>query len=139
MRGLVHPDNVSNIARARSASPRSRERANVSSALRCWSPAVRSFGGPRSVKQFGRGVRVIHNRNHEEFRVTPCRAALGFLAQTEVAPDFGSCRLSTEGSTWLTWTARFSSKSMTRSKASTLASAERSGCRGIVTSLIETR
>ena len=40
MRGLVHPDNVSNIARARSASPRSREWANVSSALRCWSPAV---------------------------------------------------------------------------------------------------
>ena len=40
MRGLVHPDNVSNIARARSASPRPREWANVSSALRCWSPAV---------------------------------------------------------------------------------------------------
>src|SRR5271166_6438315 len=40
MRGLVHPDNVSKIARARSASPRSREWANVSSALRCWSPAV---------------------------------------------------------------------------------------------------
>src|SRR5208282_306785 len=40
MRGLVHPDSVSNIARARSASPRSREWANVSSALRCSSPAV---------------------------------------------------------------------------------------------------
>ena len=39
-RGLVHPDNVSNIARARSASPRSREWANVSGALRCSSPAV---------------------------------------------------------------------------------------------------
>ncbi len=39
-RGLVHPDSVSKIARARSASPRSREWANVSSALHCSSPAV---------------------------------------------------------------------------------------------------
>jgi len=40
MRGLVHPASVSKIARARSASPRSREWANVSSALRYSSPAV---------------------------------------------------------------------------------------------------
>ena len=40
MRGLVHPDNVSNIARARSAGAGRVNEANVSSALRCWSPAV---------------------------------------------------------------------------------------------------
>src|SRR5271166_711246 len=39
-RGLVQPDSVSNIARARSASPRSRERANASSPLRCSPSAV---------------------------------------------------------------------------------------------------
>ena len=45
MRGLVHPDNVSNIARARSASPRPREWANVSSA--CALVPTRATGNGR--------------------------------------------------------------------------------------------
>jgi hypothetical protein len=40
MRGLVQPASVSKTARARSASPRSRERANISRAFRCSSPAL---------------------------------------------------------------------------------------------------
>jgi hypothetical protein len=40
MRRLVQPANVSNIALARSASPRSRERANARSASRCFSSAA---------------------------------------------------------------------------------------------------
>ena len=40
MRGLVHPDSVSNIARARSASPRSRELARARRPARCSSLAV---------------------------------------------------------------------------------------------------
>jgi hypothetical protein len=40
MRGLVQPKSVSNIARARSASPRSRECANARSAARCSPSAV---------------------------------------------------------------------------------------------------
>jgi len=39
MRGLLQPDSVNNIARARSASPRSRELANLRSASRCSSSA----------------------------------------------------------------------------------------------------
>src|SRR5580700_9921601 len=60
MRGLVHPDSVSNIARARSASPRSREWADVSSALRCSSPPSPEICPPYPA-----------SANQREDRITP--------------------------------------------------------------------
>jgi len=58
IRGLVQPDSVSNSARARSASPRSPDWANLRSASRCSSPALT-----------GDLPAMLHPANHGEHRI----------------------------------------------------------------------
>jgi len=62
MRGLVQPDSVNKIARARSASPRSRELANVRSASRCSSSAV-----ARDLPTMLNPYQVAPRRNHKHY------------------------------------------------------------------------